>query len=62
MAPSLTLFFIVEPPRYQHLACYLAASIREHLPPEIELVGPVGPATDMARPTQLKPEEVLSWN
>lgn len=36
---SLTLFFIVEPPSYQYLACYLAASIREHLPPEVELVG-----------------------
>lgn len=39
MAPSLTLFFIVEPPSYQYLACYLAASIREHLDPGIALVG-----------------------
>ena len=40
MAPlSLTLFFVVEPPRYQYLACYLAASIRQHLDPAIELVG-----------------------
>lgn len=37
--PSLTLFFIVEPPSYQYLACYLAASIRNHLPADVELVG-----------------------
>jgi hypothetical protein len=39
MPPSLTLFFIVEPPSYQYLACYLAASIRKHFPPEVRLVG-----------------------
>lgn len=39
MPPSLTLFFIVEPPGYQYLACYLAASIRQHFPPEVRLVG-----------------------
>jgi hypothetical protein len=39
MAPSLTLFFVVEPPSYQYLACYLAASIRQHLDPGITLVG-----------------------
>jgi hypothetical protein len=39
MAPSLTLFFIVEPPNYDSYACYLAASIREHLPGHIKLVG-----------------------
>ena len=39
MAPTLTLFFIVEPPRYQYMACYLAASIRQHMPAEVELVG-----------------------
>lgn len=37
--PTLTLFFIVEPPRYQYMACYLAASIRRHMPAEVELVG-----------------------
>lgn len=37
--PSLTLFFIVEPPTYQNMACYLAASLRQHMPPEVELVG-----------------------
>ncbi|NKX43555.1 hypothetical protein [Roseicyclus persicicus] len=39
MAPSLTLFFVVEPPTYQYLSCYLAASIRQHLDPGITLVG-----------------------
>ncbi|AHM04403.1 hypothetical protein roselon_02052 [Roseibacterium elongatum DSM 19469] len=39
MTPSLTLFFIVEPPQYQYYACFLAASIRSHLDPEITLVG-----------------------
>lgn len=39
MSNSLTLFFIVEPPRYQYLACYLAASIRNHLPADVQLVG-----------------------
>lgn len=36
---SLTLFFIVEPPAYQYLACYLAASIRENMPGDVALVG-----------------------
>lgn len=39
MTPSLTLFFIVEPPAYQYLACYLAASIRNHMPADVRLVG-----------------------
>lgn len=39
MTPALTLFFVVEPPTYQYLACYLAASIRQHLDPEVQLVG-----------------------
>jgi hypothetical protein len=39
MTPSLTLFFVVEPPTYQYIACYLAASIRQHLDPDIALVG-----------------------
>jgi hypothetical protein len=30
--PSLSLIFIVEPPIYQYLACYLAASIRRAMP------------------------------
>jgi hypothetical protein len=50
MAPSLTLFFIVEPPRYQYLACYLAASIRRNMPDTVELVGycPAGRMADLA--------------
>lgn len=39
MTPTLTLFFIVEPPTYQYMACYLAASIRNHLPANVKLVG-----------------------
>ncbi|PWK59593.1 hypothetical protein [Roseicyclus mahoneyensis] len=39
MTPSLTLFFVVEPPTYQYIACYLAASIRQHLDAEVQLVG-----------------------
>jgi len=37
--PALTLFFIVEAPQYQYLACYLAASIRNHMPQDVVLVG-----------------------
>lgn len=36
---SLTLFFIVEAPSYQYMACYLAASIRKHMSPDVQLVG-----------------------
>jgi hypothetical protein len=36
---SLTVFFIVEPPEYQVMACYLAASLREQFGPEVALVG-----------------------
>ena len=39
MPPSLTLFFIVEPPNYQYMACYLAASIRNHMPAAVKLIG-----------------------
>lgn len=38
-ASTLTLFFIVEAPSYQYLACYLAASIRNHMPKATQLVG-----------------------
>ncbi|SPH17395.1 hypothetical protein DEA8626_00913 [Defluviimonas aquaemixtae] len=38
-AAEVTLFFIVEPPHYQNMACYLAASIREQFGPRIRLVG-----------------------
>lgn len=36
---ELTIFFIVEPPGYQNLACYLAASIRHHLGGAVRLLG-----------------------
>jgi len=36
---SLTFFFIVEPPGYQHMAVYLAASIRENFGREVAMVG-----------------------
>ena len=39
MTPSLTIYFIVEPPEYQVFACYLAASIREQFGQAVELVG-----------------------
>lgn len=35
----LTMFFIVEPPAYQLMACYLAASIREQFGRAVALVG-----------------------
>ena len=36
---NLTLYFIVEPPEYQTLACYLAASIRQQFGRGVALVG-----------------------
>ncbi len=39
MAPKLTVFFIVEPPEYQVMACYLAASLRENYGDAVGLVG-----------------------
>ena len=39
MSPRLTVFFIVEPPDYQVMACYLAASLREQFGDSIALVG-----------------------
>ena len=39
MSPSLTIYFIVEPPDYQLMACYLAASIREQFGEAVTLVG-----------------------
>ena len=37
--PRLTLYFIVEPPNYQVMACYLAASLRENFGDTVALVG-----------------------
>lgn len=39
MSPRLTVFFIVEPPEYQVMACYLAASLREQFGETVALVG-----------------------
>ena len=39
MSPRLTVFFIVEPPDYQVMACYLAASLREQFGDSVALVG-----------------------
>ena len=39
MSPRLTIFFIVEPPDYQVMACYLAASLREQFGDTVALVG-----------------------
>ena len=39
MTPRLTVFFIVEPPDYQVMACYLAASLREQFGQTVALVG-----------------------
>lgn len=36
---ALTFFFIVEPPKYQLMACYLAASIRENFGETVAMVG-----------------------
>lgn len=37
--PHLTMFFIVEPPTYQNMACYLAASIRAAFGQSVAMVG-----------------------
>ncbi len=37
--PRLTVYFIVEPPEYQILACYLAASLRTQFGQSVALVG-----------------------
>jgi len=39
MMPRLTVFFIVEPPGYELMACYLAASLREQFGETVALVG-----------------------
>ncbi|PWE33725.1 hypothetical protein DDZ14_03405 [Maritimibacter sp. 55A14] len=38
-SPSLTIFYIVEPPEYEAMACYLLASIRMHFPAKVKCVG-----------------------
>lgn len=39
MTARLTVYFIVEPPEYELMACYLAASLREHFGQTVALVG-----------------------
>lgn len=39
MPASLTIFFVIEPPGYQYMACHLAASIRMHMPHDVVLIG-----------------------
>lgn len=39
MSPKLTVFFIVEPPEYEVMACFLAASLREQFGDQVALVG-----------------------
>lgn len=39
MSPRLTVFFIVEPPKYEQMACYLAASLRQQFGKTVDLVG-----------------------
>lgn len=39
MTPKLTVFFIVEPPDYEVMACFLAASLREQFGDQVALVG-----------------------
>jgi len=50
----LTFYFIVEPPKYQHMACYLAGSIRVNFGDQVALVG-YCPAHRMA---ELDPDAV----
>ncbi len=39
MAAKLTVFFIVEPPAYEQMACFLAASLREQFGDQVALIG-----------------------
>ena len=48
MTAPLSIIFIVEPPHYQYMACYLVASIRRYLKSPVELIG-IARATKLAR-------------
>jgi hypothetical protein len=39
MSPRLTVFFIVEPPKYEQMACYLAGSLRQQFGQSVALIG-----------------------
>ncbi len=42
MAPKLTFIYIVEPPRYDEMACTLLASIRTYFPEDVAAIGYCG--------------------
>ncbi|MEO0485590.1 MAG: hypothetical protein AAF092_06735 [Pseudomonadota bacterium] len=46
MNAQLTFFFVVDPPKYQNMGCYLAASIRTQFDEPVKLVG-YCPATNL---------------
>ena len=55
MSPRLTVFFIVEPPDYQVMACYLAASLREQFGDTVALVGYCpAPKLDLVEPEVIR--------
>jgi hypothetical protein len=58
--PLLTLIYIVEPPAYQRMACYLLASIREHFPPDVQVIGycPEGKMADID-PGVIRAHEIM---
>jgi len=37
--PNLSNFFVANPPKYQGMGCYLAASIRTHFKEDVDLIG-----------------------
>ena len=37
--PNLSIFFVANPPKYQGMGCYLAASIRTHFKEDVDLIG-----------------------
>ncbi len=37
--PELTIFYIVQPPKYEIMACNLLASIRKHFPADVQAIG-----------------------
>ncbi len=59
-SPSLTLFYIVEPPDYEIMACTLLATIRECFPSEVKAVGycPAHRMTEIS-PAVIKAHEMM---
>lgn len=57
---DLTIFYIVEPPEYQFLACSLLASIRTHFPSSVKAVGYCpSHRFDELHPSVLKAHELM---